>query len=145
VADALACLLRPGAIFASSVMNRVCLWEIAWGLTHLRPQEAFRRLGRGRIEAGLATPGGRLTVPTRYYRPGTLARAFSPHFELRSVRGLPALLPPPYLEHLARRHPALIARLEALEVRLRDRFPFRSLGDHFLVTLVRCGGGEAPC
>jgi SAM-dependent methyltransferase len=144
-AKALARLLRPGAVFAASVMNRVCLWEIAWGLAHLRPREAFRRLGKDWIQAGLAAPEGRLAVPTRYYSPGAFARAFWPHFKLQSIRGLPAILPPPNLEHVLLRHPTLLARLEALEYRFRDRIPFRSLGDHCLVTLVRTRGGEVPC
>jgi SAM-dependent methyltransferase len=145
VIEALSCLLRPGAVFACSVMNRWCLWEVAWGLVHLRPREAFRRLATGWTQAGLAAPEGRLSVPTRYYSPRTFIRAFAPHFQLQSVRGLPALLPPPYLDHLPERHPVLFAWLEALDSRLRSRFPFHSLGDHFLVTLVRSGGGSVPC
>jgi SAM-dependent methyltransferase len=145
VAKALACLLRPEAVLACSVMNRVCLWEIAWGLAHLRTRDAFRRLRKGWILAGLAAPGGRLSVPTRYFSPGTFARAFAPDFKLQSVRSLPALLPPPYLDHLPLRHPTLFARLEALEYRLGHRAPFRSLGDHFLATMVRTHGEEVPC
>ena len=145
VVEALSCLLRPGALFVCSVMNRWCLWEVTWGLVHLRPREAFRRLARGWTQAGLAAPEGRLSVPTRYYSPRTFVRAFAPHFQLQSVRGLPALLPPPYLDHLPERYPALFARLKALDDRLRNRFPFHSLGDHFLVTLVRTGDGKIPC
>jgi SAM-dependent methyltransferase len=145
VAAALADLLRPGAVLACSVMNRWCAWEMAWGLLHIRPGQAFRRLGKGWVEAGLASPEGRLSVPTQYYSPRTFARAFAPHFLLQSVRGLPVLLPPPYLDHLVERHPALMALLAPVERRLRDRFPFHSLGDHFLVTMDRATGQEAPC
>jgi hypothetical protein len=38
-----------------------------------------------------------------------------------------------------------MARLAPVERRLRDRFPFHSLGDHFLVTMVRAIGQEAQC
>jgi hypothetical protein len=118
-------------------MNRWCLWEIGWGLIHLRPREAFRRLRRGWIPAGLASDAGRLTVPTRYYSPHAFAQPFIPHFEVQGVRGLPVWLPPPYLDHLVTRHPSLFSRLQALELRLRDRSPFHSLGDHFLIKMVR--------
>jgi SAM-dependent methyltransferase len=137
VASALAHLLSPGASWICSVMNRWCLWEIGWGLVHLRPREAFRRLGRDWIPAGLASDGGRLTVPTRYYNPYEFAQAFTPYFQVQTVRGLPVWLPPPYLDHLVTRHPTLFSRLQMLEFRLRDRFPFHSLGDHFLMRMVR--------
>jgi hypothetical protein len=135
---ALAALLRPGAALVCSPMNRWCAWEIGWGLLHLRPRQAFRRLRRGWLAAGLASPEGRLAVPTRYYSPGSFARHLAPAFRVRQVRGLPVLLPPPYLARLFERHPALFARLERIERRCRDRFPCRSLGDHFLMVLERC-------
>jgi ubiquinone/menaquinone biosynthesis C-methylase UbiE len=139
VIAALAQLLRPGAVLVCSVMNSFCAWEMIWGLVHLRPQQAFRRLGRGWLDAGLASPEGRLSVPTRYYSPQGFARRFAPHFRVRQVRGLPVLLPPPYLAHLLDGRPVLFGRLEATERRLRDLRPFRCLGDHTLLVLVREG------
>jgi len=135
---ALAKLLRPGAALVCSAMNRWCAWEIGWGLLHLRPRQAFRRLGGDWLAAGLASPDGRLTVPTRYYTPRGFARRAAPHLRVRQVRGLPVLLPPPYLAHLLERRPSLFARLERSERRCRDCFPFHSLGDHFLLVLERC-------
>jgi ubiquinone/menaquinone biosynthesis C-methylase UbiE len=139
VAAALGRLLRPGAALVCSVMNRWCAWEIGWGLVHLRPRQAFRRLKKGWLDAGLDSPEGRLSVPTRYYSPRSFARSFSPHFQLHRVRGLPVFLPPPYLGNLLDRHPALFARLKGIERRLRDRYPFYCLGDHFLLVMVREG------
>jgi ubiquinone/menaquinone biosynthesis C-methylase UbiE len=137
LAIALAGLLQPGAPLVCSVMNRWCAWEIGWSLVHLRPREAFRRLGREWVQAGLSAQAHRLTVPTRYYGPRSFARAFAPYFQLRSVRGLPVFLPPPYLDHLLDRFPALFSRLERIERHLQTRFPFHSLGDHFQVTMIR--------
>ena len=137
VAAALARLVRRGGAVVCSVMNRWCAWEMGWGLLHLHPSQAFRRLGRGWLDAGLASPDGRLAVPTRYYSPGGFGRSFRPHFRVRLVRGLPVLLPPPYLAHLVERRPRLFARAERIERHLRDRLPFRALGDHFLIVLER--------
>jgi SAM-dependent methyltransferase len=137
VAQALAYLLRPGALLICSVMNRWCVWEIAWGLAHLRPRAAFRRLGRGLVVAGLDAPGGRRQVPTRYYTPRSFAHILGPFFELQSVRALPFLLPPPDYDPIVAQRPALWTKLEAADRRLADRFPFRAWGDHFLATLVR--------
>jgi SAM-dependent methyltransferase len=134
----LAELLRTGAALVCSVMNRWCAWEIGWGLLHLRPRQAFRRLGREPLAAGLASPDGRLSVPARYYNPRSFARLLAPSFRVQLMRGFPILLPPPYLAHLFDRHPALFARLDRIERRWRDRFPLHSLGDHFLAVLERC-------
>jgi hypothetical protein len=120
-------------------MNRCCAWEIGWGLVHLRPRQAFRRLKPGWLDAGLASPQGRLSVPTRYYSPRSFTRHFEPSFRVRQVRGLPFLLPPPYLAHLLDRHPVAFARLEGMERRLRDWYPFSNLGDHTLLIMVREG------
>jgi ubiquinone/menaquinone biosynthesis C-methylase UbiE len=139
----LVCLLRPGAPFVCSVMNRWCAWEMMWGLAHLRPGEAFRRLRPGWTGAGLAGPDGRLEVPTRYYALQELVQAFSPHFRVRLVRGLPVVLPPPYLARLWGRFPRVFVRLESVERMVRDRFPFNRLGDHALVVLERETGASA--
>jgi SAM-dependent methyltransferase len=136
---ALADLLRPGAPLVCSVMNRWCVWEIGWGLVRLRPWQAFRRLKHGWLDAGLASPQGRLSVPTRYYSPRSFARYFEPSFRVQLVRGLPVLLPPPYLGHLLDRYPFAFARLESIERRLRDRYPFSNMGDHSLLIMVREG------
>jgi SAM-dependent methyltransferase len=144
VAATLADLLRPGARLVCSIMGRWCAWEILWGLVHLRPRQAFRRLGPDWIGAGLASPDGSLSVPVRYYTPRAFARAFKPHFRVGTARGLPVVLPPPYLDHLLERHPWLFTRLMSLERGLRDRFPFHSLGDHFLLVMERRDAEAAP-
>jgi SAM-dependent methyltransferase len=138
-AAAVSDLLRPGAPFVCSVMNRWCAWEILWGLVHLRPRQAFRRLKHGWLDAGLASSQGRLSVPTRYYSPRSFARHFEPSFRVQQVRGLPVLLPPPYLAHLLQRFPVAFSRLEEIERRIRDRYPFSSMGDHTLLVMLREG------
>lgn len=144
VAATLACLLRPGSRVVCSIMGRWCAWEIAWGLLHLRPRQAFRRLGQDWIGAGLASPGGTLSVPVRYYTPGSFARAFKLHFRVSAVSGLPVFLPPPYLDHVLVRHPALFPRLARVERSLRDRLPFYLLGDHFLLIMEHLDTGDSP-
>lgn len=136
---ALAGLLRPSAPLVCSVMNRWCMWEICWGLLHLRPRQAFRRLKTDWIDAGLASPAGRLAVPTRYYSPRGFAHQFEPSFRVEQIRGFPVLLPPPYLSYLLDRHPVGFARLEGIERRLRDSYPFSSMGDHTLLIMRREG------
>ncbi len=142
-ASALADLLRPGAPFICSVMNRWSGWEIGWGLTHLRPWHAFRRMCRGWTQASLSASGGTQAVPVRYYTPQAFARAFAPHFALRRVFGWPVFLPPPSLDPIVGRLPTLRTWLESAERRWQGRRPFCALGDHFLIVLERAGAAVA--
>jgi len=138
VASALAGLLRPGAAFVCSVMARWCPFEMAWFLLHGRPRDALRRLGRGwRTATVVGADGTRVTLPVRYLSAGDVARAFAPHFTLEQVRALPLLLPPPHLDDLFRRHRGLFARLEPWERRLRERRPWRCMGDHLALVVRR--------
>jgi SAM-dependent methyltransferase len=135
-ASGLARLLRPEAIFFCSVMNRVCAWEIVWGLSHFRWREATRRLGRGwRMARMSAGPGEPPTeFPVRYYSPGEFAAALKPHFRAEQVMGYPVIIPPPYL---ASRFPNAPGRLSRIERRARRIPGLRALGDHFVI-VFRC-------
>jgi len=136
VARALAGLLPAGAAFLCSVMNRLCAWEIVWGLARLRPREGLRRLGRGWLSAHMSAGPGEApsTMPVRYYTPAEFARAWAPYFQPELTRGYPVLIPPPYL---AGRFPNAAARLAGLERRVCGWPGLRSLGDHFLMILRR--------
>lgn len=130
-------LLSPGAVFVCSVMARWCPFEIGWFLLHLRPRQAFRRLGPGWHEAGLSGTGERRSVPVRYFTPRRLAREFRPYFLLERSLALGLLWPPPWLDHLYRRHSRLFDRLEPWETRLSGSFPWRMMGDHILLVFRR--------
>jgi len=138
---ALARLLRPGAAFVCSVMARWCPFEMAWFLLHARPRTALRRLRRGwhavPVARGAGTP---VSVAARYLSAGDVGRAFAPAFTVERAMSLPLLLPPPYLDGLFRRHRDLFARLETWERRLRERRPWRTMGDHVALVLRKTGG-----
>lgn len=123
---ALAARLRPGAVAVLCVMGPVVPWEWLWFRGH---GKAFRRL----------TPGGVEWRGLRVWYPSirTLRRALSPEFRMRRVAALGALLPPPYAEAWAARHPGLIDRLDRWERRLETLPPLPWLADHYLMELVR--------
>jgi hypothetical protein len=138
LADALARLLRSEAAFVCSVMARCCPFEILWFLLHGQPRAAFRRFRRGWGMAPVAGGQGLEVTPAvavRYLSAGDVARAFEADFRVERVMSLPLLLPPPYLDDLFRRRRALFARLEGWERRLRERWPWRYLGDHLALVL----------
>jgi SAM-dependent methyltransferase len=142
LADALADLLHPGAAFVCSVMGRWCMFELLWFLFHGRPRAAVRRLRRGWQTASVAGINGhQVSVPVLYLSAGVMARAFEPAFAVERALALPLLLPPPYLEDLFRRRASLFRRLEIWERRLRERWPWRFLGDHTAIVLRKRAGG----
>jgi SAM-dependent methyltransferase len=125
----LASCLRPGAIAIVNLMGPVCLWEWGWYLRKGQPGKAFRRLRRN----GVAWHG--LTI--RYPSIRAARCAFAPHFRLRRVAAIGALLPPTYAEAWAERHPRLLAHLDAWERRLETRWPLPLLADHYLLEFER--------
>ncbi len=133
---ALARLLQPGAAFVCSVMARWSPFEIAWFLLHARSRAAFRRLRQGWQSASVAgAEGAQANVAVRYLSVGEMARAFAPAFIIERTFSLPLLLPPPYLDNLFRRYRGLFGRLEPWERRLRERWPWRTMGDHVALVL----------
>ena len=137
VGRALARLIRPGGAFVTSMMGKLCLFEIVWYSLHLRPHRAFRRLGRDWKPVPVAGEGGReVVVPTRYLTIRQVVEAF-PSFDLERIMALPLLLPPPYADSLYRRHPRFFRRLEGFDRHLRECQPLGSWGDHTVLVLRR--------
>jgi SAM-dependent methyltransferase len=128
LAGSLRRLLKPGAPFVFTSVNRLCLWEMGYyGIKGPRDR-AFRRLSR----SGVAVKVGE--VPLRAYCPpwSRIRGAFSA-FSVKDVRGLGVFLPPPALAGALGK--AGWRAAAALEEGLAHRWPFRWWGDQLLVTL----------
>lgn len=138
LATALSRLLPPGAPLLLVMLGTLCPWETAWYLAHGSPRTALRRFVDGRP----ASVGGGGSVRVWYPPPRRLRRELAPDFALEAVVGLGVLLPPPTLEHLARRAPRSTKLLAGLERRVAGRWPCNRLGDHTMLTFRRVGGGE---
>jgi SAM-dependent methyltransferase len=127
----LARLLKPGAPLLACVIGHFVPWEIAWFLAHGNPSRAFARI---RDNGTIIEAGG-----LKIQRPSVqeMTRLFAPEFELRNWRGVGIAVPPSYMEHWARRFPAVI-RLLARADNLIDRLPlFCNLGDCILLEFSR--------
>jgi SAM-dependent methyltransferase len=129
VRDGLADLLRPDGFAVLCVMGPVVPWEWVWYLGHGQPRKGFRRLRRGGVEwRGMCI---------RYPSVRTIKHAFAPAFRLRKAAAVGALLPPPYGEAWANRHPRLVSLLNRWERRWESATPLPWLGDHYVVELER--------
>ena len=134
LAGDLARLVKPGGVAFLCLINRVCVWELAWYTARGNFQKAFRRLRTAGTTAQIANG-----VPVHVYYPSvrTLSRAFKPEFELQLTRGIGLVVPPSYLEPWACRHPHFM-QLAAKVDETFSRFPgIRLLADHVLLKLRR--------
>jgi SAM-dependent methyltransferase len=124
--------LNPGGIFVASIIGRVCPWEMAlYGL-----QWDWRRLRARFTSDFVPVPFYGRTVWTRYYTPAEVERTFAAAgFERVALRSLGLLVPPPYLDGFAVRHPRFLRVLEKLEDRVASLPGLRQWGDHFLIVM----------
>ncbi|HET7034462.1 MAG TPA: methyltransferase domain-containing protein [Thermomicrobiaceae bacterium] len=128
----LARLIRPGGRLVAVVMGPLCPWEVAWYIAHGHPRTAARRLRR-RVRSRVG--GGEITVD--YPSPRRLRAEFAPGFQQIALVGLGTLLPPSDLGHLVGHAPRLFAALNGADERLRSRFPFTWLNDHYVAVFER--------
>jgi SAM-dependent methyltransferase len=133
VARACADLLSPGGLLVTTVIGRACPWEMIYYAFHRQWARAALRRRSGFVDVRLQ---GR-TIPTRYFTPHELYRAFSPYFALSYYRGLGVFLPPTYLAPLCSRFPRLAATAAWLDDALGGLPGIRNTGDMFLMILTR--------
>jgi ubiquinone/menaquinone biosynthesis C-methylase UbiE len=126
--------VRTGGVFVASVMGRVCPWEIALFLAKGDWARARLRFAQGFVPVPL---NGR-TVWTRFYSPSAFSAIFeTAGFTRVSVRALGLMVPPPYMQAFAARHPSLIAGLQRAEDCVAGWPAFRACGDHFLIVMKK--------
>jgi SAM-dependent methyltransferase len=120
-------LLEPGGYFVCSVRNTTCASEmVSHGLAL-----QFSRATPRRTQPTMVSVGGR-DIPSTYFSPSEFAAHFERAFTPIEVIGLPALLPPAYLNDYYLKVRSLSSVLERLEPLLSGIPPFNRLGDQTL-------------
>jgi ubiquinone/menaquinone biosynthesis C-methylase UbiE len=126
VAESLATVVRPGGRLALCLLNRVCLWEIAYYLLRAQPLKALRRL------KGYATSSIGATV--FYPSARAVIRAFESRFRHIRSYAIGLFVPPSYVTGFGK---AGVERLSALDERMGDKPVLRSLSDHRIYVFER--------
>jgi len=128
----LATLVKHGGRLVLVLSSRVCMLESLWYLVHGEPARAVRRW-KGYVTASL----GGVTVDVRYPTVRDMQKMFRPAFTLRTRKGIGVTVPPSYLEHMARKYPRVLNKLQAVDQAIAHWPVGRSIADHMLLVLER--------
>jgi ubiquinone/menaquinone biosynthesis C-methylase UbiE len=122
--------LKPGGTATLVIMPPVCPWEILLALKG-NFKTATRRFKNG----GLDSQVEGVHFNTYYFTSSRVIKAFGNDFRKLQLRGLAALVPPPYLEKFPKKFPKLFKVLTKWDEKLTRYFPFNRYADHFILTM----------
>ncbi len=124
-------LLKPGGLVTLVILPKFCLWEtllVFKGKFKTATRRFFSSRGRkAHIDGSWFN--------CWYYSPGFIKRSLKNKFRLVDLEGLCTVVPPSYIEHFAERHPRLYEYLVVKENRLKRKWPWKSIGDYYIITL----------
>ncbi len=136
VLDSFQFLLRPGGFVTLVVLPKFCLWEFLL-LFKGKFKTAFRRFsGRKGTRAHIEGAHFRCW----YYNPAFIRRRLKNSFSVKSLEGLCTIVPPSYIENFAVKHPVLFHSLEKKENRWKSKWPWKVIGDYYIITLQKNTG-----
>jgi SAM-dependent methyltransferase len=120
-------LMQRSGYFICSVRNTICLSEM---LSHALVFQ-FGRATPRKKQPAMVSVGGK-DIPSTYYSVWRFAEFFKPYFRPVRIVGLPALLPPAYLNKYYLKLRGGLSVLEKLEILASQKFPLNLLGDQTL-------------
>ncbi len=124
-------LLKKNGMITLVILPPFCLWELLM-LFKGKFKTAFRRFNskNGR-EANIDG----LKFKCWYYKPSFVVETLKDNYELVSLEGLCSFVPPSYIENFGEKHPVAFKRLVRLENKLKTKWPWRSIGDYYIISL----------
>jgi hypothetical protein len=69
-----------------------------------------------------------------YYSPSYVTAHLSADFDLLGLEGLCTIVPPSYIENFAEKRPKLYNWLCGKEDKLKEKWPWRSIGDYYIIS-----------
>lgn len=128
-------LLKRNGIVTLVLLSKFCLWEFLL-LFKGKFKTAFRRF--------FSSNGRKAHIEGEYfkcwyYNPSFVIRHLKKDFELLSIEGLCTLVPPSYVENFATKYPRAFQFLKSKEDKWKHRWPWRSIGDYYIISLRKSG------
>ena len=126
-------LLTPGGLVTLVILPKFCLWETLLVFKG-KFRTAFRRFfsEKGR-EAKVEGAGFKCW----YYNPSYIVKRLKSNFRVLSIEGLCTIVPPSYIEGFAEKHPRVFNFLKGKEDRLNSRWPWKYMGDYYIISLKK--------
>lgn len=126
-------LLKPGGTATLVIIPGFCLWEallIFKGKFKTATRRFFSKNGRtAHIEGQY--------FKCWYYNPAYIIKNSRQYFNCLSIEGLCTIVPPSYIEGFAEKHPAKFNWLKKWENKMKGTWPWRTMGDYFIITLQK--------
>ena len=128
-------LVRPGGTVTLVIISPFCLWET---LLFFKGKftTAFRRFFSG---SGRRAHVEGVYFNCWYYTPRFVRKQMGDAFEEISTEGLCSLVPPSYIDGFAKKYPGLFRFLRKKEDRLKCAWPWKAMGDYFIISFKRKG------
>ena len=131
VLDSFSALVKPGGHVTLVILPEFCLWEFLL-LFKGKAKTAFRRFS-GAKGASAHVEGTYFRC--WYYNPSFIREYLKDSFDVIALEGLCTIVPPSYMEHFAEKHPKLYQWLQKAENRLKKKWPWKTIGDYYIITL----------
>jgi ubiquinone/menaquinone biosynthesis C-methylase UbiE len=124
-------LLKPGGTVTMVIIPGFCLWEtllVFKGMFKTAFRRFFSKNGRkAHIEGQYFT--------CWYYSPAYVIEHSKKYFDVIDLEGLCTIVPPSYIEGFAEKHPVKYKWLKQREDKLSRAWPWKYIGDYFIITL----------
>lgn len=123
-------LLKQGGIVTLVLLPPFCLWEVLL-LLKGNFKTALRRFN---CKRGVAAQIEGVQFTCWYYKPRFVIDCMKNDYELLSVEGLCSIVPPSYFEKFPNKHKQLFQKLVAWENKLKNTWPWKNIGDYYIVS-----------
>jgi ubiquinone/menaquinone biosynthesis C-methylase UbiE len=126
-------LLKTNGIVTLVLLPPFCLWEMLF-LFKGKFRTATRRLFH---KKGVNANVEGVSFKCRYYSPSYVIKALKPHIKVLETEGLCTVVPPSYIANFAENYPGLFRFLKQKEERWKSKWPWKFIGDYYIITLQK--------
>lgn len=133
VLESFALLLKPQGVVVLTILPKFCLWEFLL-LFKGKFKTAFRRF--------FSSKGATAHIEGTYFRcwyynPSYIIKHLQKQFRVLTAEGLCTIVPPSYIEGFAEKRPKLFSFLKSTENKWKTRWPWKYIGDYYIIALKK--------
>jgi ubiquinone/menaquinone biosynthesis C-methylase UbiE len=130
-------LLKPNGVVTLVILPKFCVWEFLQ-MFRGKFKLAFRRLAGNK---GVRAHVEGEYFQCSYYNPSYVIRHTKKELEFLALEGLCTIVPPSYMENFAKNYPKTSYRLMRWEDKWKGNWPWKGIGDYYIISLKRTSEG----